>query len=232
MTTTYSYFEKKTAPTGSTLYYSTLFSPAEIRHAVIALHAFYQELAEIGSKDPQVISQQLEWWHAEINRLAEQQPRHPITQALLPIIQQFQIPIDILHSLIDHPDTEHIVKLTALYIPGGDQAKLAPYAQHLSQALQLIDHIINLRKILPPGETPPSLTEFTQQAQQAKEHYQKAREALPSELRRTQLHQIIFAELQLKLLAEIQKDGFNVLTHKTNLTPLRKLWIAWRVQHD
>lgn len=30
------------------------------------------------------------------------------------------------------------------------------------------------------------------------------------------------------LLHEIGQDGYRVLTHKTSLTPLRKLWISWR----
>ena len=30
------------------------------------------------------------------------------------------------------------------------------------------------------------------------------------------------------LLDEIERDGFRVLTHRTSLTPVRKMWIAWR----
>ena len=30
------------------------------------------------------------------------------------------------------------------------------------------------------------------------------------------------------LLEEIERDGFRVLAQRTSLTPLRKLWIAWR----
>ena len=31
-----------------------------------------------------------------------------------------------------------------------------------------------------------------------------------------------------RLLEEIRDDGCRVLTHRTSLTPLRKLWIAWK----
>jgi phytoene synthase len=30
------------------------------------------------------------------------------------------------------------------------------------------------------------------------------------------------------LLDEIESDGFKVLSQRTSLTPLRKLWLAWR----
>ena len=34
--------------------------------------------------------------------------------------------------------------------------------------------------------------------------------------------------IYMTLLEEIERDGFRVLTHRTSLTPLRKLWIASR----
>ena len=33
---------------------------------------------------------------------------------------------------------------------------------------------------------------------------------------------------QWLMLEEIQADGFQVLDRRTSLTPLRKLWLAWR----
>jgi len=30
------------------------------------------------------------------------------------------------------------------------------------------------------------------------------------------------------LLAEIEREGFQVLRQRTSLTPLRKLWLAWK----
>jgi phytoene synthase len=36
------------------------------------------------------------------------------------------------------------------------------------------------------------------------------------------------AAINRALLAEIRADGFRVLTRRTSLTPLRKLWLAWR----
>lgn len=36
------------------------------------------------------------------------------------------------------------------------------------------------------------------------------------------------AAIYRTLLTEIERDGFRVLRHRVELTPLRKLWIAWR----
>jgi phytoene synthase len=36
------------------------------------------------------------------------------------------------------------------------------------------------------------------------------------------------AAIYRQLLAEIERDGFRVLTQRTSLTPLRKFWIAWK----
>jgi phytoene synthase len=36
------------------------------------------------------------------------------------------------------------------------------------------------------------------------------------------------AAIYRALLDEIERDGFPVLAQRTSLTPLRKLWIAWR----
>ena len=36
------------------------------------------------------------------------------------------------------------------------------------------------------------------------------------------------AAIYRTLLDEIERDGFRVLTQRTSLTPLRKLWIAWK----
>ena len=39
---------------------------------------------------------------------------------------------------------------------------------------------------------------------------------------------LIMAAIYRTLLEEIERGGFDVLRQRTSLTPLRKLWIAWR----
>jgi phytoene synthase len=38
----------------------------------------------------------------------------------------------------------------------------------------------------------------------------------------------MMANIYRTLLREIEADGYQVLHQRTSLTPLRKLWIAWR----
>jgi len=70
------------------------------------------------------------------------------------------------------------------------------------------------------------LMEF--QARRANSFYEKAMQALPVEDRRAQRAGLIMAAIYRATLAEVEREGFQVLTHRTSLTPIRKLWLAWR----
>lgn len=65
------------------------------------------------------------------------------------------------------------------------------------------------------------------QADRAEEHYERAFAALPPEDRKAQRPGLVMAAIYRTLLREIRADGFRVLTQRTSLTPVRKLWIAW-----
>jgi phytoene synthase len=66
------------------------------------------------------------------------------------------------------------------------------------------------------------------QAERARRYYREAFAALPPQACREQRTGLIMAAIYAALLAEIERDGFQVLAQRTSLTPLRKLWIAWR----
>jgi phytoene synthase len=66
------------------------------------------------------------------------------------------------------------------------------------------------------------------QAQRANSIYEKALASLPAQDRRAQRAGLIMAAIYRATLAEIERDGFKVLDRRTSLTPLRKLWIAWK----
>ena len=66
------------------------------------------------------------------------------------------------------------------------------------------------------------------QAARARSYYERAMAALPPEDRRAQRSGLIMAAIYRTLLEEVERDGFRVLTQKTSLTPLRKLYIAWK----
>ena len=58
--------------------------------------------------------------------------------------------------------------------------------------------------------------------------YDAAFSKLPAVDRKAQRPGIIMAAIYRTLLKEIAADGCRVLTQRTALTPVRKLWIAWR----
>jgi len=66
------------------------------------------------------------------------------------------------------------------------------------------------------------------QTERARTYYDKALAALPAADRRAQRPGLIMAAIYRALLAEIEREGFKVLTQRTSLTPLRKLWLAWK----
>ena len=68
------------------------------------------------------------------------------------------------------------------------------------------------------------------QAQRAHALYDEALELLPAADRHSQKPGLMMASIYRTLLREIEHDGFNVLHQRVALTPLRKLWLAWKVQ--
>ena len=68
------------------------------------------------------------------------------------------------------------------------------------------------------------------QAQRAHDLYEQACALLPTADQRTQKPGLMMASIYRTLLREIEADGFQVLHQRTSLTPLRKLWLAWKVQ--
>jgi phytoene synthase len=62
----------------------------------------------------------------------------------------------------------------------------------------------------------------------AREWYARAFAQLDPRDRSAQRAGLMMAAIYQALLDEIARDGYQVLDRRTSLTPLRKLWIAWR----
>ncbi|HEU5177522.1 MAG TPA: presqualene diphosphate synthase HpnD [Burkholderiales bacterium] len=144
-----------------------------------------------------------------------------------------------------------VVGLLAAGIFGYRDARTLEYAKNLGLAFQLTNIIRDVgedaRKnriylpmadmkefgvpasdILQSKETPEFQRLMRFEAQRAREHYEKAMQALPAADRKPQRPGLIMAAIYRTLLDEIERDGFRVLTQRTSLTPLRKFWIAWK----
>ncbi|HEX4882725.1 MAG TPA: presqualene diphosphate synthase HpnD [Casimicrobiaceae bacterium] len=66
------------------------------------------------------------------------------------------------------------------------------------------------------------------EVQRAREWYARALAQLPRAERRAQRVGLAMAAIYQTLLDEIERDGFRVLDRRIALTPVRKLWIAWK----
>jgi phytoene synthase len=76
------------------------------------------------------------------------------------------------------------------------------------------------------GEAFEKLMAF--QYDRAQSYYEAAFANLTPEDRAPQRAGLIMAAIYRTLLVEIQRDGFQVLEQRVALTPVRKLWIAWK----
>lgn len=182
------------------------------------------------------------------------EPRH-----LLAIIEGCQMDLAQTRYL-DYPGLQRychlvagIVGEVAANIFGQTQTQTTAYAHKLGQALQLTNILRDVgedalrgRIYLPVDDLQrfevkaheilkrtysdrfTALMKF--QAQRAQSLYDEALALLPDADRRAQKPGLMMASIYRALLTEIERDNFQVLHQRVSLTPLRKFWLAWKVQ--
>jgi len=146
-----------------------------------------------------------------------------------------------------------IVGEVAARIFGQQSAQTTAYAHKLGLALQLTNVIRDVGEDALRGRIYLPVNELQQfdvkaheilnrvhserfvalmrfQAERAQRVYDEALALLPAEDRRAQKPGLMMASIYRTLLREIERDDFQVLHQRVSLTPLRKLWLAWRVQ--
>lgn len=144
-----------------------------------------------------------------------------------------------------------VVGLLAAPIFGLTNRKTLEYAEKLGIALQLTNIIRDVGEDARRGRIylpQPELQQFgvpassilradyapgfdalmRHQIARADAQYDAALAALPSEDRRAQRPGLIMAAIYRTLLDEIRREDGRVLHQRIALTPLRKLWIAWK----
>ncbi len=144
-----------------------------------------------------------------------------------------------------------VVGLLAASIFGYSDERTLAYARTLGLAFQLTNIIRDVGEDSRKGRIYLPLAELQQfkvsaadilharqtenfsrlmafQIERAERYYSEAFAQLPQADRKAQRPGLVMAAIYRTLLREIADDGCKVLSQRTALTPLRKLWIAWK----
>jgi len=95
-------------------------------------------------------------------------------------------------------------------------------------ALQSFD--VKAHEVLARQYSPRFSALMKAQAERAHALYDQAYALLPTADRRSQKPGLMMASIYRTLLREIERTDFQVLHQRISLTPLRKFWLAWKVQ--
>ncbi|MDD5058160.1 MAG: presqualene diphosphate synthase HpnD [Sideroxydans sp.] len=97
------YCEDKAAASGSSFYYSFRFLSRDKRRAITALYAFCREVDDVvdETSDAAIARTTLAWWRNEVAAIYSGRPQHPVAQALVPIVKQFNMAQELLLEIID-----------------------------------------------------------------------------------------------------------------------------------
>jgi phytoene synthase len=138
-------------------------------------------------------------------------------------------------------------------ILGHQEPRTLEYAEELGVALQLTRFVRNvgedarrgrvylpLHEMAEYGVTSDDLVNAREsdglqrliafQIARANAHYDRALALLPHADRKSQRPGLAMAAIYRALMREIEDDGCHVLTRRISLTPIRKLWLAWRAR--
>jgi phytoene synthase len=240
-----SYCREKAAPAGSSLYYSTLYYPADIKRKLNAVHAFHCEIEQIINEcsDPGVAHMKLAWWQEEIRRLFAGEARHPVSRELSQVILHHEISASALPDLIRHyeqrihpawpgswqammeylaPGPGTVWKYSAA-ICGYSQQQTPEIVCRMGSLFGLFYLLQDRRRyqLLQPEQTPDYLHRLGVELEECCSKIACA-DLMP------QTGPLIMANIILQTANEIARDSGSPATQRTTLTPLRKFWIAWR----
>lgn len=157
------YCQDKAAASGSSFYYSFLFLPRDKRRAITALYAFCREVDDVVDEcsDAQVARSTLNWWRDQVADIYGGKPQHPVAQALVPVVVQFNLAQELLLEIIDGMEMDldqprysdfkslqlycyrvaSVVGLLSVEIFGYSDRQTLKYAHDLGLAFQLTNII-------------------------------------------------------------------------------------------
>ena len=224
------YCQQKAASSGSSFYYSFLFLPPVRRRAITAVYAYCREVDDVVDEVSDATDASLDGMEIDLRQ----------------------------NRFLDYAALRHyahrvagVVGEISAAIFGYREPQTLDYAAKLGLALQLINIIRDIGDDARRGRIYVPLDELQRfnvrasdlltaryvdgfsalmrfQAQRARETYDEALQLLPPIDRKAQRPGLMMGAIYATLLAEIERADFQVLHQRIALTPLRKLWIAWR----
>jgi len=162
------YCQQKAASSGSSFYSSFRFLPVLKRRAITALYAFCREVDDVVDEchDPAIAQTTLNWWRQEVANLYAGYPQHPVTRALLPLLDEFDLAQEYLLEIIDGMEMDllitrypsfkelslycyraaSVVGLLSAEIFGYQDRRTLKYAHDLGMAFQLTNILRDVRE--------------------------------------------------------------------------------------
>ncbi len=153
------YCAEKTAASGSSFSISFRFLTEERRRAITALYAFCREVDDVVDEcqEASIARRKLSWWREEVARLYHDTPQHPVTRALKPFIDEYELAEEHFIEIIDGMEMDldrnryasfrelslycyraaSVVGLLAAAIFGFEDRHTLKYAHDLGMAFQL-----------------------------------------------------------------------------------------------
>lgn len=274
--TPYHYCLNKAATEGSNLYYATLFENSVSKTQIITLQALLIELSDIiyECSDPGVARIKLKWWQEEIERLFQNQARHPVTQQMQTCLALNQTLETSLYNVIESMNqfiyleqVDTLDDILAIYrstageiwyqcgqqlnqgmANGLESLKELGAVIHFIHSLQQPNtYIYESRCIVPSdyaqlNQLLELRIEKTNIDSVQKKIFSPILEELKTILDKTYVelliidpvifrHALILNRLCYTTCHEILNDGSHLLDRNLTLTPIRKLWIAWRTRY-
>lgn len=233
-------FPNQATPLGSAAYYSLRFAPRDLRDGLAALTAWQSRIHAVPDRvsDPDVARIKLQWWCDELERTFTGAPRHPLSRVLQPVIARHRLPQALFTGIADHAEQEILRRRSTAGVdphPGSNQ--------DLGLLFELITRCHGPREaeVL---ETTRRLGDFCARVYLIRDRGAPARsgptmpqpEATDAEpaIADTDMHSgipvciRIRARISASLLQVLADENFEVADRRIGLTPLYKLWLAWR----
>jgi 15-cis-phytoene synthase len=261
-------FPNLATPPGSSTYYSVRFAPAGLRDDLAAVVAWHHQVRKllIEVSDPGVARAKLQWWREELLRTQAGGARHPLSQALAPVMARHRLPVEPFLAMADavqadlggHQPPDRAAWEAACQRDLGDLFELLARCHRITdldrlaaasalggfcaQVYRIRDSGLYLRRgraFLPsdcliavglsPGalalpEVADRLPVLLAEAAAVAVAYRDRGVAdadLPVALR-------VRGRISTALLGVLEGERFDLVQRRVGLTPLRKVWLAWR----